>query len=445
MSASVHEEGRGAPCTTADDPFQPRRRLVAERFDSGFTVAHDTYNGIGAASDGRIYYVLCSPLPDVGGRVYAFDPVRERIDLLGDLNAVCGEDRAGAVAQGKSHVPFLECGGRLFFATHVGWYAQVDGRERLGAPPGLRPYPGGHLLALDITGGRFEDLGIPVAGEGVLALAMETTRGLLYGLSWPRGIFFEFELPTRRARQLGPVSGGGEAGDGADYRTICRAIAVDPRDGCAYFTTADGAILRHRPGARSPPAPIAGDDLRKDYFGQYDPASPGHMGYHWRQTVWRAADGRIYAVHGNSGYLFRFDPRRERVEVLDRITSEVSRRSGMFDQFSYGYLGFALGPDGDTLHYLTGGPIYQNGRRLKGVDRIAMGAARGLENLHVITYHIPTERCRDHGAVFYPDGSRPTYVNSIAIARDGDIYTLARGPSGSATRTDLIRIRGPFD
>jgi hypothetical protein len=35
--------------------------------------------------------------------------------------------------------------------------------------------------------------------------------------------------------------------------------------------------------------------------------------------------------------------------VLGRITSEPSQRAGMFDQFSYGYLGFALGPDGDTL------------------------------------------------------------------------------------------------
>ena len=51
----------------------------------------------------------------------------------------------------------------------------------------------------------------------------------------------------------------------------------------------------------------------------------------------------IYGVHGNSGYLFRFDPVREQVEVLDRITSEPSRRSGMFDEFSYGYLGFTLG------------------------------------------------------------------------------------------------------
>jgi hypothetical protein len=30
----------------------------------------------------------------------------------------------------------------------------------------------------------------------------------------------------------------------------------------------------------------------------------------------------------------------------------------MYDPFSDGYLGFALGPDGRTTHYLTGGPVY---------------------------------------------------------------------------------------
>ena len=34
---------------------------------------------------------------------------------------------------------------------------------------------------------------------------------------------------------------------------------------------------------------VIGDDMRKDYFGLYDPHSAGHMGYNWRQTIWHAA------------------------------------------------------------------------------------------------------------------------------------------------------------
>ena len=426
------------------DPFQPARRLVAERFDSGFPQGHDTYNGMICGSDGRIYYVLSAEAHDLGGRMFAFDPATGTVTQVGDLNEACGEKDAKSIAQGKSHVNFVEADGRLYFATHVGFYSMVDGMETMGIPPaGWTKYPGGHLLAYDLEAGTFEDLGLAPEGEGVLAFAMDPERGRMFGLTWPGGMFFRFDLATRNLRNFGGTCAGGESVKGERYRTICRSIAVDPADGSAYFSTSEGDIFRYRADTDAV-GKVEGEDLRKDYFGLYDPASPGHMGYNWRQTFHRPADGMIYGVHGNSGYLFRFDPRRPRIEVLDRLTSDVSKRSGMFDQFSYGYLGFAPGPDGDTIHYLTGGPIYENGTRLKGRDRIAMGAAKGLENLHLVTWHIPTGRCRDQGAIFYPDGSRPLYVNSIAIGKDGSVYSLARVPDANRVRADLFRVKGPF-
>jgi hypothetical protein len=193
--------------------------------------------------------------------------------------------------------------------------------------------------------------------------------------------------------------------------------------------------------ARDSVAPVVGEDMKKDYFGLYDATSPGHMGYNWRQTFWRGADKAIYGVHGNSGYLFRFDPRVPRLEVLDRLTSDASKRCGMFDQFSYGYLGFALGPDGRTIHYLTGGPIYVQGQRLAGKTQTAMGEAKGLEDLHLITYDIVDGRTTDHGAVFYEDGQRPLYVNAIALGLD---YTLPRITELGKTRSDLVAFPGPL-
>ena len=168
------------------------------------------------------------------------------------------------------------------------------------------------------------------------------------------------------------------------------------------------------------------------------------MGYNWRQALWRPSDKMIYAVHGNSGYLFRFDPRVPRIEVLDRITSEPSKRCGMFDQFSYGYLGFALGPDGKTIHYLTGGPIYIDGKRLAGKSKTAMGEAKGLEDLHLITYDIERLQYTDNGAVFYENSQRPLYVNAITVGKDGMVYTLPRITENGRTRSDLVAIPGPL-
>lgn len=422
---------------------EPARKLTARIHDSKFAAAHDSYNGISRASDGRIYYVLSSEKLDVPAEMFVFDPTAQAVRRIGDLNTACGEAGKKSISQGKSHVPFAEADGKLYFGTHVGYYSIIDGMEKMGVPPeGWRPYPGGHLLAYDLKSGQFEDLAIAPEREGVLSLNMDPGRKRIFGLTWPRGRFFRFDLAKKDLKDFGAVCALGEDGKGADYRTICRSIAVDPRDGAAYYTDSEGTIHRYRPESDDVEV-VAADDLKKDYFGLYDPTSPGHMGYNWRQVVWSSAAQKVYGVHGNSGYLFSFDPKAERVEVLDRITSEPSRRAGMFDQFSYGYLGFTLGPDGRTLYYLTGGPVYVDGRRVAGKSKTAMGESKGTENLHLVTYDIPTGGLVDHGAIFYEDGRRPSYVNSIAVGSDGTVYTIARvtaGGEGVAPRSDLISV-----
>ncbi len=415
--------------------------LVARIHDSGFAQAHDTYNGMGTASDGRIFYVLSSERFDIGAQMYCYDPKTDKIEHVGDVTEACGEKGAKTVVQGKSHVTFQERDGKLYFATHVGWYSIIDGMEKIGIPPeGWKPYPGGHFLAYDMKSRKFEDLGKAPRGEGILTMTMDTQRGRLYGLTWPAGRFLRYDLAKKELKDLGPISREGENGKGEKYRTLCRSFVVDPHDGSVYYTVGDGDIFRYIYD-RDAIEVVTGDDMRKDYLGLYDPTSAGHMAYNWRQTVWYEPERAVYGVHGNSGYLFRFDPKVPEVQIVDRITSLPSQRSGMFDQFSYGYLGFTLGPDGKTLYYLTGGPIYVDGKRLAGKSKTAMGESKGLENLHLITYDIPARKYTDHGPIFYEDGRRPYYVNSIAVGKDGAVYCLARVTETKPPKTDLISIR----
>ena len=419
-------------------------KLIARTHDSGFAQAHDTYNGMGTGSDGKIYYVLSSQLFDVGAKMFCYDPVANKIELLGDITEACGEKDAKTIVQGKSHVTFVEQGGKLYFATHVGYYSIIDGMEKIGIPPeGWKPYPGGHFLAYDMKTKKFEDLAKAPRGEGILTMTMDTQRGRLYGLTWPAGHLLRYDLAKKDLKDLGSISREGENGKGENYRTLCRSFVVDPTDGSLYFTVGDGDIFRYRYD-RDAIELVVGDDMRKDYFGLYDPTSAGHMAYNWRQTVWYGPEKAIYGVHGNSGYLFCFDPRRVQVEIVARLTSAPSQRSGMFDQFSYGYLGFVLGPDGQTIHYLTGGPVYVDGRRVAGKSKTAMGESKGMENLHLVTYNIPAGKYTDHGPIFFEDGQRPYYVNSLAVGKDGSVYTLSRITKNGQTRTDLISIPGPF-
>jgi hypothetical protein len=425
---------------TAPTAAKPPGKLIAHAYNSGFALAHDTYNGMGTGSDGNIYYVLSTEPHDAAAQMYVFETAGAKIRHLGDLTAASGEKGKQLIAQGKSHVNFVEAGGKLYFATHIGYYSIIDDMEKMGTPPpGWGKYAGGHLLAYDMKSGDFENLALAPGGEGVLVMNMDTQRGRIYGLTWPTGRFFHFDLKSRQLKDLGSLFLDGENGRGDRYRTICRALAIDPRDGNVYFTTGEGAIHRYRYDNDTLEV-VAGDDLRKDYFGLYDPSSAGHMAYNWRQVFWNNEDQQIYGVHGNSGYLFRFDPKAERVEVLSRITSQPSQASGMFDQFSYGYLGFALGPDRRTIYYLTGGPIFVDGKRVRGKDSTAKGEAKGEEDLHLITYDIPTAVYQDHGPIFLENGDRPAYVNSIAVGKDGAVYCISRVRDNGRLRADLIRI-----
>ena len=423
-----------------------QQSLRAKTYNSGFPEAHDTYNALSAASDGRIYYVLSSDRIEVGGKMYVYDPLEDKTELLADLTEICGEKNLNSIPQGKSHTRFYECQGKLYFSTHVGYYELIDGMDRLpvNPPMGFGVYPGGHILSYDLNTKQFEDLAILPQGEGMVSMTMDCDRAHIYGISWPKGNFIHYDVDKNILHNLGRISGNGEAGTpGNDFRSLCRSLLVDPNDGKVYYSTAEGDIFTYN---RETLKIVKYDEanLRLDYFGKYDPTLPGSMGYNWRKIFWYKPEHAAYGVHGNSGYLFRFEPGKPGLEIVRRITSELSMRSGLFDQFSYGYLGFQLGPDGHTIYYLTGGPIYINGRRISGVETIAKGAARGLENLHLVTYNIPKREYKDHGPIFYDNGDRPLYVNSIAVGLDGSIYSLARITENKHTRTDLIKIANPF-
>lgn len=419
-----------------------KSRLTARAFNSGFARADEAYNGISCASTGKIYYALVSRAIDVGAQMYCYDPATERITHIAALTETAGEAGLKTVPQGKVHVSFAESDGKLYFSTQMGYFEVRDGMETYAQEPplGYKQYPGGHFLSYDLASGRFEDFGIANPGDGIITMNMDTKRGRLYGLTWPSGSFVRYDVNSREMKNLGKAQGGGELWPvGPTYRSVCRSLAVDPEDGSVYFTRSDGPIFRCRYDSDRCEI-VDGADMRKDYFGHFDPSSPGTGGYNWRQIVWYSPEKVFYGVHGNSGYLFRFDPRVPSLDVLERITSKPSQRCAMFDLSSNGYLSLTLGPDGHTLYYLTGSPIFINGKRLAGDSTIKYGS-KGKENFHLITYDIRTAKYADYGAFFLKDGQCPGELNSIAVGKDGAVYTLARFTENNALRTDLVRIK----
>lgn len=430
------------------------KSLDATYYYSGFDLGSRSFNSVSEASDGLIYYALSSHEIEQAGQMYSYDPETEEITHLGDLSEISGEGDSNAIPQGKVHTNFFEYNSILYFSTHIGYYESLNGMERYpeNIPDGYEPYPGGHFLSYDLESGEFQKLATAPDDEGIVTMTLDKQRGQIYGITWPKGYFIHYDIEQDQLKNLGLISEMGEAGTrGDDYRVLCRAMFVDPGTGYVYYSTADGDIFYYDPGSETI-SRLEGVDLKKDYFGTYDPSQPGNMGYNWRQIFWYAPEEVAYGVHGTSGYLFRFDPRSPSLELVDRITSKPSQKSGMIDQFHYGYLGMQLGHDGKTLYYLTGGPIYVDGvrvtrdrnqilTRVEGVDNAVGG--RAIENLHLVTYNLANRQYRDHGPIFYQDNTRPTFANSIAMDNSGYIYTLANHSRNGNEIQDLVRINVP--
>jgi hypothetical protein len=164
------------------------------------------------------------------------------------------------------------------------------------------------------------------------------------------------------------------------------------------------------------------------------------MGYNWLVALWSPAFRGFYAIHGKSGYLFRFDPSSQEVEVLTRMVSDATRKSGMYDQSLWGYLGFDAGPSGQTLYHLTGARQESQGGRTNADSN---EKSTGDSALDLVTYEISSAKLIDHGVVELENGERPFDAQAIAIGKDGMIYAVAAVKQGRHARRDLISFHNP--
>ena len=119
-------------------------------------------------------------------------------------------------------------------------------------------YKGGHLYAYDTTKGdgdvylegasaKVVDLGVPLAGESIYAMATDAKNGVIYGLGYPHAELFAFDIAKRSSRKLGKwMEKLSYPGPERSWRGVPRALAVDA-DGVVWSSGDDGLMRFYDP------------------------------------------------------------------------------------------------------------------------------------------------------------------------------------------------------
>jgi hypothetical protein len=276
-------------------PWTARAAEPADRFAHGEAIALD--RAIPANERG----ILCLAL-DARGHVYGgttgraahlfvCDPATDAVRSLARLDGGVG------FAHGLVVLP----DGSLVGGTQA---------DPTGIAVRTDPAAVGHLYRFtpaDTGPARSEDLGVPVAGQGIYTLAYLPETGEVLGNTWPDGHFFTYDVKARAVKDHGAIAGyrtyeappqaediNRGSGQHVHYpRQVSRSIAVVAGRG-AYTGGADGFLYHYDPASRK----LAKLDLRL-------PAAPG-------REPWASLDAAAvspadkHAVIGGTsdGYLF---------------------------------------------------------------------------------------------------------------------------------------------
>ncbi len=374
----------------------PGTVTVEYRYFDGLAEMDGNWAALKAASDGKVYVGLACH--GCHGHLVYYDSTTDRMVDVGDLTKLTGESGLGLGPQSKIHAKFGEGkDGRIFFATHGGWwfnYARID------TPEG---YPGAHYMAFDPKTGRVQDFGIGPRFEGINTGAYDPKFNRIYGLTHPRGSFVYYDVATGAKVDKGRMN---------NFDSVCRTLGIDD-EGNVYGSFGMGRLYKYDPRTDSIrelsvtlPVRAKGISLGRDY-NKAETA--------WRVVVWDQETRKFYGVEESETTLFSFDPYAGPDGEVRTLGQMCVREFAGHRDVPYATLSLTLGHDRKLYYGVVG----------KEFD---YGASAGVAASHLITYDLRTQRIEDLGEMHVPDGRAVIGTNAADTAPDGTIYFVGALP-----------------
>jgi hypothetical protein len=220
-------------------------------------------------------------------------------------------------------------------------------------------YKGGHLFSFDPAGGKFEDMGLIAAGQGINCIAIDSIHGRIYGVTYPAGHLFSYDYLTRSVKDFGEIMTPWRVKDlgRVSWRGVPKVLMIDDA-GTVYYST-----YYHKEIS------LTSKELMKGGSSTYSAKSGGliyRLGYGDERPVFtgvtiptqqgmdsdplyengiassiRAHDGGFWCGTINDGFLFKFHP----------STSTVINKGKAFQYWNLKSLAYG----GDGKLYMLGG------------------------------------------------------------------------------------------
>lgn len=280
-------------------------------------------------------------LTAAGGRVYGATSGKASYMFMYDrsINKVRPLGRIGDAA-GVHHALVQDNDGSIYIGGGLNMLAHVPLTQKF--PGGYRAieeqlwkdvaapyagYAGGHLYRYDPVKGDvgarlpaepcpLEDLGVPVKGNTIYALAIDTKARRLYGITYPDARFFSWDLDKKKARDHGPILERKIfSGPERTWRSVPRSLYVAP-DGRVYASGEDGRIVTFDPATQK--LVRTAMQIPGEYWEPWN-----YYGYPVIESWAVDARGCVYGAT-TDGFLFRMDAARE--EIVNLGKTHVSRR-----------------------------------------------------------------------------------------------------------------------
>ncbi len=205
-------------------------------------------------------------------------------------------------------------------------------------------YAGGHLYRYDPARHDdatrlptepcpVEDLGIPVRGDSIYALALDAKARRLYGISYPHARLFMWDLEKNKGADLGAVvERQVYSGPERTWRSVPRALHV-AADGRVFTSGEDGRIIYFDPQSKQIVRTTM--QIPGEYFEAWN-----YHGYPVLEQWLADAKGNLFGTTSD-GYLFQV--RAEQGQLINLGKPRIQRR----------VRAATLGPD-ERLYLLCG-------------------------------------------------------------------------------------------